>query len=107
MTDTLLDVTDLAVSFPTTTGDLAAVRGLTYQIRAREVVAMVGESGSGKSAAAMAVIGLLPEYAAVSGSVRLAGQELLGLSDADMSTDRKSTRLNSSHIQKSRMPSSA
>ncbi|BBY62496.1 dipeptide ABC transporter ATP-binding protein [Mycolicibacterium helvum] len=88
MSDTLLEVTDLAVSFPTTGDDLAAVRGLTYQIRPREVVAMVGESGSGKSAAAMAVIGLLPEYATVSGSVRLAGQELLGLSDAEMSKIR-------------------
>ncbi|TDO09181.1 peptide/nickel transport system ATP-binding protein [Mycobacterium sp. BK086] len=88
MSDTLLEVTDLSVSFPTTTDDLTAVRGLSYQIRPREVVAMVGESGSGKSAAAMAVIGLLPEYAAVSGSVRLDGQELLGLSDADMSKIR-------------------
>ncbi|MCX2934089.1 ABC transporter ATP-binding protein [Mycobacterium sp. CVI_P3] len=88
MSETLLEVSDLAVSFPTDTDDLTAVRGLTYQVRAGEVVAMVGESGSGKSAAAMAVIGLLPEYAAVSGSVRLAGQELLGLSDTDMSKIR-------------------
>lgn len=88
MSETLLEVTDLSVAFPTGTGDLTAVRGLTYQVRPREVVAMVGESGSGKSAAAMAVIGLLPEYATVSGSVRLAGQELLGLSDTDMSAIR-------------------
>ncbi|AKK29010.1 ABC transporter ATP-binding protein [Mycobacterium sp. EPa45] len=88
MSDTLLEITDLAVSFPTDGGDLTAVRGLTYQVRPREVVAMVGESGSGKSAAAMAVIGLLPEYASVSGSVRLAGQELLGLSDGEMSKIR-------------------
>lgn len=88
MSERLLDVTDLSVTFPTAAGDLTAVRGLSYQIRPREVVAMVGESGSGKSAAAMAVIGLLPEYAAVSGSVQLAGQELLGLSDADMSKIR-------------------
>ncbi|WP_179474906.1 dipeptide ABC transporter ATP-binding protein [Mycolicibacterium vinylchloridicum] len=88
MSEPLLEVTDLSVTFPTATDDLTAVRGLSYHIRPREVVAMVGESGSGKSAAAMAVIGLLPEYAAVSGSVRLAGQELLGLSDADMSKIR-------------------
>ncbi|MCV7218118.1 ABC transporter ATP-binding protein [Mycobacterium crocinum] len=88
MSDTLLEVTDLAVSFPTDGEDLTAVRGLTYQVRPREVVAMVGESGSGKSAAAMAVIGLLPEYAEVSGSVRLDGQELLGLSDGEMSKIR-------------------
>jgi glutathione transport system ATP-binding protein len=88
VTEPLLEVTDLAVSFPTDTGELDAVRGLTYHVAPREVVAMVGESGSGKSAAAMAVIGLLPEYAEVSGSVRLGGRELLGLSDAEMSQIR-------------------
>jgi len=84
----LLSVTDLSVTFPTDDGDLLAVRGLSYQIAPREVVAMVGESGSGKSAAAMAVIGLLPEYADVSGSVELDGQELLGMSDEAMSRIR-------------------
>ncbi len=88
MTGPLLEVDDLAVTFPTDGGDLRAVRGLSYQVHTGEVVAMVGESGSGKSAAAMAVIGLLPEYAAVSGSVRLGGTELLGMADADMSRIR-------------------
>ena len=88
MSDSLLEVTDLAVTFPTDGGDLHAVRGLSYSVAPREVVAMVGESGSGKSAAAMAVIGLLPEYAAVSGSVRLDGTELLGMSDAEISRIR-------------------
>ncbi|HTY28375.1 MAG TPA: ABC transporter ATP-binding protein, partial [Mycobacterium sp.] len=88
MSEPLLEVNDLTVSFPTEHGDLSAVRGLTYHVAPREVVAMVGESGSGKSAAAMAVIGLLPEYADVSGSVRLNGRELLGLSDAEMSQIR-------------------
>ena len=84
----LLQVKDLAVTFPTDSGNLQAVRGISYQVNAGEVVAMVGESGSGKSAAAMAVIGLLPEYAEVTGSVRLEGTELLGLSDASMSKVR-------------------
>jgi len=84
----LLEVDNLAVTFPTDGGDLYAVRGLSYHIAPGEVVAMVGESGSGKSAAAMAVIGLLPPYAEVSGSVRLGDKELLGSSDADMSTIR-------------------
>jgi len=84
----LLEVDNLAVTFPTDGGDLYAVRGLSYHIAPGEVVAMVGESGSGKSAAAMAVIGLLPPYAEVSGSVRLGDNELLGSSDADMSTIR-------------------
>ena len=88
MSGSLLQVTDLAVTFPTDGGDLRAVRELSYSVAPREVVAMVGESGSGKSAAAMAVIGLLPEYATVSGSVRLDGAELLGMSDAEMSRIR-------------------
>ena len=88
MSSPLLEVDNLAVTFPTDGGDLYAVRGLSSRIAPGEVVAMVGESGSGKSAAAMAVIGLLPPYAEVSGSVRLGGNELLGISDADMSTIR-------------------
>ena len=84
----LLDVRDLSVTFPTDGGDLQAVRGLNYRIEPGEVVAMVGESGSGKSAAAMAVIGLLPSYAAVSGSALLNGEELLGMPDAEMSRIR-------------------
>ena len=84
----LLEVKDLSVTFPTDGGDLHAVRGLSYRIESGEVVAMVGESGSGKSAAAMAVIGLLPEYAAVSGSAVMDGRDLIGMSDADLSTIR-------------------
>ena len=84
----LLSVRDLSVTFPTDDGELKAVRGLSYDIAPREVVAMVGESGSGKSAAAMAVIGLLPEYATVSGSARMDGQELLGMPDDEMSKIR-------------------
>ena len=75
MSEPLLEVENLAVTFPTDGGDLYAVRGLSYHVAPREVVAMVGESGSGKSAAAMAVIGLLPSYATVSGSVRLGRHE--------------------------------
>ena len=64
------------------------MRGVSLHVDPGEVVAIVGESGSGKSATAMAVIGLLPEYADVSGSVRLHGNELLGMSDSDMSRIR-------------------
>ena len=84
----LLEVRDLTVTFPTETERVAAVRGMNYHVDAGEVVALVGESGAGKSASAMAVVGLLPEYAEVSGSVRLHGDELLGLSDQRMSLIR-------------------
>jgi peptide/nickel transport system ATP-binding protein len=87
----LLEVSDLRVTFATDTEQVAAVRGMNFHVDEREVVALVGESGSGKSATAMSVIGLLPEYADVLGSVQLHGDELLGLSDSKMSGIRGKT----------------
>jgi peptide/nickel transport system ATP-binding protein len=84
----LLEVADLNVTFDTGDVRVSAVRGMTYRIDPGEVVAIVGESGSGKTTAAMAVVGLLPENTDVSGSVRLQGEELLGLSDHAMSQIR-------------------
>lgn len=87
----LLEVSNLTVAFPTDSDTVNAVRGMNFHVDPREVVALVGESGAGKSASAMAVVGLLPEYAAVSGSVRLHGDELIGLSDQRMSEIRGKT----------------
>ena len=85
---TVLDVADLHVRFPTDGGHLHAVRGVSYRLRRGEALGIVGESGSGKSVAALAVMGLLPRTAQVSGSARLLGQELLGLGDAAISRVR-------------------
>jgi peptide/nickel transport system ATP-binding protein len=87
----LLTATDLSVTFPTDAERVNAVRGMNFDIAAGEVVALVGESGSGKSATALAIIGLLPEYAEVSGSIRLHGEELIGLSDGQLSQIRGKT----------------
>ena len=84
----LLEVTDLKVTFPTDALDVTAVRGMNFRVDTREVLAIVGESGSGKSATAMALIGLLPPYAEVSASVKLHGDELIGLGDQRMSRVR-------------------
>lgn len=84
----LLEVRDLNVTFETEDVRVSAVRDTSYHVDQGEVVAIVGESGSGKTTAAMAVVGLLPEYADVSGSVRLHGEELLGLADHAMSRIR-------------------
>ncbi|EDY55209.1 dipeptide ABC transporter ATP-binding protein [Streptomyces sp. SID5470] len=83
-----LEVTDLHVTFPSEAGDVRAVRGVSFSVRPGEVLGIVGESGSGKSVSSMAVLGLLPETAAVSGSVKLHGNELLGLDDRSMTRIR-------------------
>jgi peptide/nickel transport system ATP-binding protein len=85
---TLLTVSDLTVHFKTDAEDVAAVRGMNFHLDPGEVLALVGESGAGKSATAMAIVGLLPEHAAVAGSVRLHGKELVGLDDGAMSAIR-------------------
>ncbi len=56
----LLEVKDLTVKFGTEDGVVNAVRGVSYTLARREVLAIVGESGSGKSVSSLAVMGLLP-----------------------------------------------
>jgi len=55
-----------------------AVRGVSFSLARGETLGLIGESGCGKSVTAMALMGLLPDSALVSGSVRLDGQELVG-----------------------------
>ncbi|GAA1311781.1 ABC transporter ATP-binding protein [Pseudonocardia xinjiangensis] len=86
--DALLEVSDLEVSFPSEDGRVRAVRGISYRVAPGEVLGIVGESGSGKSVSSLAVMGLLPPSAKISGSIRLRGQELLGLSDTELSRIR-------------------
>ncbi|WP_184987813.1 ABC transporter ATP-binding protein [Sphaerisporangium rubeum] len=80
----VLEVSDLSVRF----GGVPVVRGLGFSLRAGEVLGVVGESGAGKSAAALAVMGLLPRQAKVGGSVRLHGTELVGLPDRRLAAFR-------------------
>ena len=79
----LLRVRDLSVAFPGRERELYAVRGLSLEVAAGEVVGLVGESGSGKSLTALAVLGLVPPPGAIrSGSIELEGRELRGLSES-------------------------
>ncbi|WP_280491392.1 ABC transporter ATP-binding protein [Nocardia asiatica] len=86
----LLEISDLRVSFPSEEGRIDAVRGVDYTVSDGEVLAIVGESGSGKSVSSLAVMGLLPEQARVTGSIRFRGRELLALGDRDLSRLRGS-----------------
>ena len=69
-------------------GLVRAVRGVSYEVRRGEVLGIVGESGSGKSVTSLAVMGLLPRSARITGSARLLGQELLRRTDDEMSQVR-------------------
>ena len=64
MSEHLLDIKDLRVSFHTYAGEVQAVRGVTYHVNAGECMAIVGESGSGKTVSSKAVLGLLAKPAA-------------------------------------------
>ena len=84
----VLEVDGLEVSFPSEHGRVQAVRGLSYQVSAGEVLGIVGESGSGKSVSSLAVMGLLPAQAKVTGSIRFRATELLGKPDTELSKIR-------------------
>ena len=80
----LLEVDALKVAVPSARGMAEALRGVAFTIARGETLGLIGESGCGKSMTALALMGLLPERAVASGSIRLHGQELIGLDDAAM-----------------------
>jgi peptide/nickel transport system ATP-binding protein len=80
-----LVVEDLTVRFPTADGLVQAVTGLSYSIEQGKTLGIVGESGSGKSVSSLAVMGLHnPKQTQMSGSIRVGGKEVLGLSNDKM-----------------------
>ena len=88
VTEPLLDVEDLKVTFTDRGRPLKAVDGVSYLVYAGQTLAIVGESGSGKTVSCRAVIGLLPPGAAVAGSARFQGTQLIGLPDDQMRRHR-------------------
>jgi peptide/nickel transport system ATP-binding protein len=82
--DAVLSVRDLNVRFNSENGVVHAVRGVGFDLLPGKTLGIVGESGSGKSVTSLGIMGLLPATAEVTGSVRLNGTELLGLSDKAM-----------------------
>jgi len=85
-TATLLDVADLRTYFFLRHGILKAVDGVSFQLKPHETLAIVGESGCGKSMTALSLMRLIPEPPGkiVSGSVRLAGRDLVALDEPAM-----------------------
>ena len=88
MSAPLLSVRDLQVDFPSEAGIVNAVRGINFDLYPGQTLGIVGESGSGKSVTSLAIMGLLSESAKVQGSVKLNGEELIGLNDAQMTKHR-------------------
>jgi len=79
----LIEVEDLRVRLNTSRGPADAVRGVSFTLARGETLGLIGESGCGKSVTALALMGLLPDSAVTGGSIRLDGQQLVGLDEAD------------------------
>ncbi len=79
-----LDVRDLVIEID----GRRVVDSVSFDVPDGARVGLIGESGSGKSLTALALLGLLPDGATASGSIRWNGRELLGLSDRDLATLR-------------------
>ena len=79
----LLQVEDLCLRFPEQHGDVDVVDHVSFGVRPGEVMGLVGESGCGKSITSMAIMGLLPRSAQLSGRILFEGTDLLGLSPKD------------------------
>ncbi|NRG16275.1 ABC transporter ATP-binding protein [Rhizobiales bacterium] len=81
----ILEVKDLATHFFTRAGVVKAVDGVSFSLNRGEIIGLVGESGSGKTVTGFSLIGLVdPPGRIVGGSVKLEGQELVGLDDAGL-----------------------
>lgn len=79
MTQPVLDIQQLHLSFPGFNGDVHALNNVSLQINRGEIVGLVGESGSGKSVTAMLIMRLLPtgSYCVHRGQISLLGEDVL------------------------------
>jgi oligopeptide/dipeptide ABC transporter ATP-binding protein len=80
----VLSIDNLSVSLKRRDGDTPILEKLNLRINAGEMMALVGESGSGKTIAALSIMGLLPAGAQVTGSIRVARQDLTTLNETAM-----------------------
>ncbi len=87
----LLEVRNLTVEFKTDDGIVHAVDDVTFTVKPNETLGIVGESGSGKSVTSMAILGLLPKSANISGEVLFRGENILGKPEKDLQALRGSS----------------
>jgi len=79
MSTPLLVVDDLNVTYRSSRGPIPAVRGVSLSLEAGETLGLAGESGSGKSSLIMALLRLVPPGTTVTGSVTMAGEDVLAM----------------------------
>ncbi|HEY8700381.1 MAG TPA: ABC transporter ATP-binding protein [Arthrobacter sp.] len=80
----VLEIDHLKVTFATDSGDVYAVKDVSLDVRAGEVLAIVGESGSGKTVTAKTILGLLPETATSGGAVLINGNNVISVSKSKL-----------------------
>ena len=80
--ETVLQIENLRTSFMTSSGEVQAVRGVSFQVKKGEILGIVGESGSGKSVTSMSILRLLADTAVIKegSSIQFEGTDLIGLS---------------------------
>lgn len=90
MTDNLLEVKDLHISFKTYAGKVHAVRGINFELKKGETLAIVGESGSGKSVTSNAIMRLIPQPPGHydKGEIIFDGKDILALSEDEVASIR-------------------
>jgi oligopeptide/dipeptide ABC transporter ATP-binding protein len=81
----LLEVANLEVGYRTAAGEAKAVDGISFTIDKGMCLGLVGESGCGKSTVAKAILGILPPAGRIAGgAIRYAGNDLVGMTQADL-----------------------
>jgi peptide/nickel transport system ATP-binding protein len=80
----LLEVDKLTIQLPTPEGARTIVRDVSFSLQPSESLGVVGESGSGKTMTALALMGLLPDGAIVSGAINFEGKDLTRLNEVEM-----------------------
>jgi len=82
--DLALELTGMTVRFPGGRTGIEVVRGVSLRLRRGETLGLVGESGAGKTMLGLGLLRLVPEPGEVTGSVRVAGREVLGAGERQL-----------------------